>query len=90
MADPGPGTTFGGDFALRELPAAGGMGVLYRARQRSTGADRALKLMNPGLLADAGARERFKREAVVGSRIASEHVVHVIAAGIGDPTGAPW
>src|SRR5690606_34543681 len=36
------------------------------------------------------ARERFEREARVGSVIESDHVVEVIAAGIEPVSGTPW
>ena len=66
------------------------MGAVYVVRQRSTGWPRALKLMHPGLLRDAASRQRFEQEASIGSRIPSDHVVKVVAAGIDAATGTPW
>ncbi|MEM9490497.1 MAG: protein kinase, partial [Myxococcota bacterium] len=68
----------------------GGMGVVYRAVQRSTGARRALKILRAELLTDAASRERFAQEARISSQIGSHHVVDVVAAGIDDATGVPW
>jgi len=66
------------------------MGTLYVAEQLSTGKKRALKLMHPTLVSEAEHRDRFVREAQVGSRIASEHVVEVTAAGFDDETRLPY
>ncbi|HEY1955048.1 MAG TPA: serine/threonine-protein kinase [Polyangiaceae bacterium] len=87
-----PGTVFARDFRIIAPLGQGGMGALYVAEQISTGKRRALKLMHPTLVSEAEHRERFVREAQVGARIASEHVVEVTAAGIDDTwsgAGAP-
>ncbi|WP_428261612.1 protein kinase domain-containing protein [Haliangium sp.] len=85
-----PGTIIGGQFELGALIAQGGMGAVYRATQRGTGAQRAVKLMHPRLVKQAHSRTLFLREAQVSALIRSEHVVHVIAAGVDDATGVPW
>jgi len=85
-----PGTTFAQDFIVGELIAAGGMGAVYRAEQRSTGNAVALKIMLPELLVDPKSRERFEHEARISGRIKSSHVVRVLAAGIDEPTQTPW
>jgi serine/threonine protein kinase/formylglycine-generating enzyme required for sulfatase activity len=85
-----PGTLLGDDFTIREPIAAGGMGVVYRAEQRSTGRVRALKVMQLGRAGDAVQRRRFLEEARVGARIPSEHVVEVIAAGDDEASGLAW
>ncbi len=85
-----PGTVVGGDFRIVRRLAQGGMGAVYVADQLSTGQQRALKLMHPTLVAAPGARERFVQESRVGSQIASEHVVQVIAAGVDATLGVPW
>src|SRR5262245_6622012 len=51
-----------GDFRLIERLGAGGMGVVYRATQRSLNREVALKLVQPDLLFFQGGRERFRRE----------------------------
>ncbi len=85
-----PGDVFAGDFRIVSLLAQGGMGAVYVVEQLSTNKRRALKLMLDARSADAELRTRFEQEAKVGSLIASEHVVDVIAAGVDAVTGAPW
>ncbi|MCA9539090.1 MAG: serine/threonine protein kinase, partial [Myxococcales bacterium] len=60
---------------------AGGMGVVYRAWQRSMGRQVALKVLDPGLAHDPRAVERFLREARVTARLRSPHTVTVLDAG---------
>lgn len=84
------GTVFGGDFRIVRPLRVGGMGAVYVAEQRSTGAQRALKLMQRELVGDPSLRERFEQEARVGATIDSDHVVQVIGAGVDGATGIPW
>lgn len=74
---------------LRALKA-GGMGAVYIAEQLSVGAPRALMLMQPQLVCDPIMRKRFEQESRIGARIASNHVVQVVAAGVDSTTGYPW
>jgi serine/threonine-protein kinase len=85
-----PGTLFAGDFEIVAPLAEGGMGSVYVAKQRSTGKERALKVMQAQFVTDARNRERFTREARAGSQVDSEHVVEVVAAGIDAETNVPW
>jgi serine/threonine protein kinase/predicted DsbA family dithiol-disulfide isomerase len=84
------GTTVATDYRIERELARGGMGVVYVATQLSTGRQRALKLMHPTLVQNERMRRRFEQEARVGSRIDSEHVVQVIAAGVEPKSGMPW
>jgi tRNA A-37 threonylcarbamoyl transferase component Bud32 len=85
-----PGVVFGGDYRVQRLLAQGGMGAVYAAEQISTGKARALKLMHPQLVANPELRRRFEQEARVGSRIDSDHVVEVQAAGVDAESGVPY
>jgi serine/threonine-protein kinase len=84
-----PGTLFANDYRIERPLAEGGMGAVFIAEQLSTGKRRALKVMQPSLLADAKLRDRFVQEAKIGAKIESNHVVEVIGAGI-EPSGEPW
>ncbi|MBP6832714.1 MAG: serine/threonine protein kinase, partial [Deltaproteobacteria bacterium] len=77
-----PGSVFAGDFEVIRLLADGGMGSVYVVEQRSTGKRRALKVMHPRMLHDPTLRERFTQEARLGAKIASDHVVEVVGAGV--------
>ncbi|HEY2368090.1 MAG TPA: protein kinase, partial [Polyangiaceae bacterium] len=85
-----PGSIFARDYRIVAPLGQGGMGTLYTVEQISTGKKRALKLMHPTLVGEAEHRDRFVREAQVGARIASEHVVEVTAAGFDDETRLPY
>lgn len=85
-----PGTLVGGDYLVERRLSEGGMGAVYVAEQVSTGAKRALKVIRSELLSQPKLRARFAQEAKVTSRIASDHVVAVVAAGIDPALEAPW
>jgi serine/threonine protein kinase len=85
-----PGTLVAGDFRIVSPIAEGGMGEVYVAEQISTGKRRALKLMKPELMSDAALVARFEQEAKISARIASDHVVEIVGAGVDHELGAPW
>jgi len=84
-----PGDLFAGFRVLRKL-SEGGMGAVYVVSHEATARQRALKLMHPEMIADAGLRERFIQEARIGARVESEHIVDVVDAGVDGATGIPW
>lgn len=84
------GAVFANDYRIVRPLSQGGMGAVYVVEQLSTGKPRALKLMHVQLVSDPELRRRFEQEARVGSRIPSEHVVEVNAAGIDAQTGLPY
>src|SRR5688572_15106982 len=84
------GVLVGGDYRVERKLAEGGMGAVFVAEQVSTGAKRALKIIKPELLNEPKLKHRFEQEARVTSRITSDHVVSVVAAGIDQELGVPW
>jgi serine/threonine protein kinase len=90
MSALGPGTVVAGDFRILRPLNAGGMGAVYVALQISTHRERALKVMLGELATNDELKSRFVQEATIGSQIASDHAVEVVAAGIDPATGAPW
>ncbi len=84
------GTVVGGDFVVEGPRGEGGMGAVFVAMQTSTGKRRALKLMHRELLRDPVFVKRFEQEAKVGARIASDHVVETVAAGVDAAVGLPY
>ena len=58
-----------GQYRLIEKIGAGGMGVVYRARDERLERDVALKVLPAGALADEESRKRFRREAIALSKL---------------------
>ncbi len=77
-----------GDFQLLRKLGAGGMGVVYLARQESLGREVALKLIRPDHLYFPGARQRFRREVEAVSRLRHPGIVPVHL--VGEERGIPY
>src|SRR5258708_1830135 len=73
-----PGDVIGGKYEVRGILGRGGFGVVYLARDRATKEVCALKTFRDELLADAAAREAFKKEALLWVNL-EEHP-HILAA----------
>ena len=56
-------------YLILEKIGAGGMGVVYRARDERLERDVALKVMPPGIFRDETARKRFRKEALALSKL---------------------
>ena len=70
-----------GDFEIVEVAGAGGMGVVYKARQKSLDRDVALKVIRDEIAAEPEYRERFLREAKLAASVDHPHVVTVYDVG---------
>src|SRR5262249_19369001 len=66
-----------GHYRLLEQLGAGGMGVVYRARDARLERDVALKVLPAGMLADANARKRFRNEALALARLNHPNICSV-------------
>lgn len=85
-----PGDTFAEKFRVERMLARGSMGSVFVVVDTLSGERRALKLMNPDLLAVPRFVERFVQEAGIGARIASNHVIRVFEHGVDARSGLPW
>jgi serine/threonine protein kinase len=68
-------------FEVEAVVGRGGMGVVYRARQRSLERPVALKVLAPSLVEDEAYRARFLREARLAAAIEHPNVLPVYEAG---------
>ncbi len=80
MRQLGPGDEFG-DYVIEALAGRGGMGLVYRARQRRPDRIVAIKVVAPELAADSGFRERFEQESTIAAQIEHANVIPVYAVG---------
>jgi serine/threonine protein kinase len=85
-----PDTEFARAFVVDRVIGEGAMGTVYLAHRKGDGSSCALKVLKPSIAEDERATTRFAREAIVGERIASEHVVNVLDAGFDEETGLYW
>jgi len=72
----------GGRYALLEELGAGGMAVVYRARDEVLGREVAVKVLNPQFAADPGFLGRFEREARHVASLSHPRIVTVFDSGI--------
>ncbi len=64
-------------YETGELLGEGGMGTVWRAVQRGTRREVALKVMNAAGMVSPRARERFRREVELASRLDHPHIASV-------------
>ena len=62
----------------------GGMGVVYRGKDRRDNSPVAIKFLHPHLAEDEAFRERFEREAHVGALLHSPYTVRLLDYGVAD------
>ncbi len=77
----GPGDTLG-PYQIEAQIAEGGMGVVYRAKNRVTGQLRALKVVRDELARNREFVDRFVREATIASAVRHPNLVETLEPGI--------
>ncbi len=76
MGSPVIGKTLG-QYRILEQVGAGGMGIVYRARDERLERDVAIKILTHGLLATDAARRRFRREALALSKLTHPNIATI-------------
>lgn len=74
---PGELAAYFPDLEILELVGCGGMGVVYRVRQKNLDRFAALKILAPKVAGDPAFAERFAREARALARLSHPHIVAV-------------
>ncbi len=78
-----PGSQLAG-YVIEEQVGAGGMAVVFRARDSVLGRLAALKILSPTLAADQAFRVRFLRESRAVASVEEPHIIPVYGAGDAD------
>jgi serine/threonine protein kinase len=73
-----------GDFEIVSVAGVGGMGVVYKAKQRSLDRDVSLKVIREEIASEPEFRQRFMREARLAASVDHPHVVTVYDVGSED------
>jgi len=84
----GPGAVVGGRFEILAVLGAGGMGVVYKARDRELGDVVAVKMLRPDLAGDVTHVSRLRDELRLARRITHPNVLRTFD--LGEVGGIPF
>ncbi len=79
-----PGVLFGGRYEILGVLGQGGMGAVYKARDRELDRLIALKVIRPELATDPSILQRFKQELILARNITHKNVVRIFDLGEAD------
>src|SRR6266404_17934 len=71
------GTDFGPRYHVESLLGSGGMGKVYKARDRELDRTVAIKVLRPDLMTDPQALQRFKHELLLASSISHPNILRI-------------
>jgi serine/threonine protein kinase/Flp pilus assembly protein TadD len=78
------GVVFGGRYEILGVLGQGGMGAVYKARDRELDRLIALKVIRPELATDPAILQRFKQELILSRNITHKNVVRIYDLGEAD------
>jgi eukaryotic-like serine/threonine-protein kinase len=79
-----PGAVLGQRYEILGVLGQGGMGAVYKARDREVNRDIALKVIRPDLAGNSSILERFKQELVLSHQVTHRNVVRIYDFGDAD------
>jgi len=79
-----PGTVLGRRYEILQILGEGGMGAVYRARDREVNRMIALKVIRPELTGNSAILDRFKQELVLSHQVTHKNVVRIYDMGDAD------
>ena len=79
-----PGAVLGRRYEILELLGEGGMGSVYRARDREVNRMVALKVIRPELTGNVAILDRFKQELVLSHQVTHRNVIRIYDLGDAD------
>ena len=79
-----PGTVLGQRYEIVQVLGRGGMGAVYKARDREVDRIVALKVIRPDLAGNAAMLDRFKQELVLSHQVTHKNVVRIYDLGEAD------
>ncbi|BDC52190.1 hypothetical protein F183_A45050 [Bryobacterales bacterium F-183] len=81
------GSTIRGQYLVESEIGSGGMGVVYRAKDKNTGEDYAIKIISPKALAEPDRQLRFRNEAKVAASLRHDNIVRIYDVGFEEIAG---
>ena len=79
-----PGTSLGGRYEILQLLGKGGMGAVYKARDKELDRFVALKLIRPELARNPEMLKRFKQELILARQVTHRNVIRIFDLGEAD------
>ncbi|HEV2491559.1 MAG TPA: tetratricopeptide repeat protein [Terriglobia bacterium] len=79
-----PGSVLGGRYEILQLLGEGGMGAVYKARDREVDRLVALKIIRPELANQPEVLRRFKQELILARKVTHKNVIRIFDLGEAD------
>jgi serine/threonine protein kinase/Tfp pilus assembly protein PilF len=79
-----PGTVLGNRYEILQLLGEGGMGAVYKVRDREVDRFVALKVIRPELASQPDILQRFKQELILARKVTHKNVIRIFDLGEAD------